>query len=72
MRKCLLSILIPLYVSTVCAGESGSIQGTLLMLDHKTLHVAIVVQVVKPVTDGRSEPTVMATTSSDENVFWIF
>jgi ligand-binding sensor domain-containing protein len=47
--------------------EGVSIEGTLLMLDDKTPHVACVVQVVKPTVDGRGEPTVVATTLSDES-----
>ncbi len=46
--------------------EVVSISGTLLMLDDKTPSVACVVQVVKPTADG-DEPTVIATTLSNEN-----
>ena len=46
--------------------EAISISGTLLMLDDKTPHVAVVVQAVTPAPTGQSEPTVVATTLSDE------
>ena len=47
--------------------EAISIEGTLLMLDDKTPHVAVVVQAVTPSSDDKSEPTVVATMLSDEN-----
>ena len=47
--------------------EQVSISGTLLMLDDKTPHVAVVVQVVTPASGGRDEPTVVATTLSDDS-----
>ena len=46
---------------------NASIKGRLLMLDERTLHVAVAVQAVLPPTDGGSKPTVVATTLSDEN-----
>jgi len=47
--------------------EAISISGTLLMLDDATPHVAVVVQAVTPAPTGQSEPTVVATTLSDES-----
>jgi len=44
-----------------------SISGTLLMLDDTTPHVACVVQAVRPPPNGEGEPTVIATTLTDEN-----
>jgi len=46
--------------------EAISISGALLMLDDVTPHVAVVVQAVTPAPTGQSEPTVVATTLSDE------
>ena len=46
--------------------EPVSIEGTLLMLDDKTPHVACVVQVVTSASDGEREPTVVATTLSNK------
>ena len=51
---------------TLTLKEAVSISGTLLMLDDKTPHAACVVQAVKPAADS-NEPTVVATTLSDEN-----
>jgi len=47
--------------------ETISIEGRLLMLDNQTPHVACVVQAVTPASDGKGEPTVVATMLSDED-----
>ena len=44
-----------------------SIEGTLLMLDDRTPHVAVVVQAGDPSPDGGGEPVVAATVLSDES-----
>ena len=63
--------LILLYFSLITSiayaqgNEEISISGTLLMLDDKTPHVAVVVQAVTPAADPGDEPTVVATVLSD-------
>jgi len=56
----------PNGASTNYTNTAISIEGTLLMLDDATPHVAIVVQAVIPPSDDGGEAEVVATTLSDE------
>ena len=56
-----------IFAASIYAQNEGvRIEGTLLMFDDKTPHVAVVVQAVTPLFDGRGEPTVVATTLSSK------
>ena len=63
----LLFVISDVYARILTPTYNTSIEGTLLMLDDRTPHVAVVVQAVNPSPDSGGEPVVSATVLSDES-----